>query len=169
VANNGGAGCTPTELIAINKDTNTDGTPKGSNTPFGCYDCLVGAGCLDDTIFSSDVDHECGDVGPLGISQPTLSGDSATASCLNVLACVLGCHCSGSLGSGTCFCGTAVGSSCNIAGDANGPCLALEEDGTDTTNPVTLNRRFTDTTYAAGMANTIMACAASNTCTQCFP
>jgi hypothetical protein len=167
--NNGGKGCTATEALLLGKDTNTDGTPKGGNTAFGCYDCLVGAGCLDDALFGSDVDHECGDTDPAGITQPTLSGNPATQVCLQVLTCVLGGNCATTLGAGTCYCGTAVGSACNTAGLPNGACRAQEEDGTDTTTPATVNNRFTNTTYAAGMANTILSCAASNTCTQCFP
>jgi hypothetical protein len=169
-ANNGaGKGCTPTEALLIGKDTNTDGTGKGANTAFGCYDCLVGAGCLDDSLFASDVDHECGDTGAGGITNPTLSGDSATASCLAVVSCVLGGNCASASGDGTCYCGTATGSACTVAGGPNGACLTQEQDGTNTTSPPVVNSRFTDISYAAGMANTIFSCAASNTCSQCFP
>jgi hypothetical protein len=169
-ANNGGQPCTETELLLIGKDTNADGTPKAAGlTAFGCYDCLVGAGCLDDKLFASDVDHECEDTDANGITQPTLSGSDKTKSCWAVLACVLGGNCASTLGAGTCYCGTAVGSNCNTAGLPNGTCLTQEQDGTDTTTPATVNNRFTNITYAAGMANTILSCAASNSCTQCFP
>jgi hypothetical protein len=88
---------------------------------------------------------------------------------LNVLSCVLGGNCATTLGDGTCYCGTAVGSNCNTAGLPNGPCLTQEQDGTDTTTPATVNSRFTAIAYPAGMANTILSCAASNSCSQCFP
>jgi hypothetical protein len=154
----------------MEKDTNlTTGAPKGSGVAFGCYDCLVGAGCLDDTLFPTDINHECGDTGPAAIDQPTLSGQSGTASCLAVVACILCGNCASAQGSGTCYCGTAVGSACTVAGNPNGPCLAQEQDGTGTTDPPTINNRFTNISFAAGMANTIFSCAASNTCTQCFP
>jgi hypothetical protein len=136
---------------------------------FGCYDCLVGAGCLNDSLFPTDINHECGDTGPAGINQPTLSGQSGTASCLAVVSCVLGGNCASAQGSGACYCGTAVGSSCTVAGNPNGPCLVQEEDGCNSTDPPTVNNRFTNIAFAAGMANTIFSCAASNTCTQCFP
>jgi hypothetical protein len=167
--NNGGAGCTATELLLIEKDTNADGSGKTGKTAYGCYDCMVAQGCLDDSLMASDVDHECGDTGGNGITQPTLSGHPATASCLAVVSCILGGNCAGDLGSGTCYCGTAVGANCNVAGNPNGACLMQEEDGTDSNSPPTVNNRFTNTAYAAGMANTIFSCAASNTCTQCYP
>jgi hypothetical protein len=98
-----------------------------------------------------------------------LSGDPAATSCLKVVTCVLGGNCADTLGSGTCYCGTAVGSDCTIAGKPNGACLMQEQDGTDSNAPATVNNRFTNITYAAGMANTIFSCAASNTCSQCYP
>jgi hypothetical protein len=167
--NKSGAPCTATELLLIEKDTNPDGTGKGGATPYGCYDCLGTAGCIDDTNFASDVDHECGDTDATGITQPTLSGHPATQVCLNVLSCVLGGNCATTLGSGTCYCGTAVASNCNTTGLPNGACVMQEQDGTDTTTPATVNSRFTAIAYAAGMANTIFSCAASNSCGQCFP
>jgi hypothetical protein len=169
--NNGvGVGCTATEALLVQKDTNADGTAKGSGAAFGCYDCLVSAGCLDDTLFASDIDHECGDTDATGITQPTLSGDTATTSCLNVLSCVLaGGNCSGLNGSGPCYCGTAVGTQCTVAGGPNGPCVNQEQDGLDSTDPTTVNSRFTNIAYAGGMANTIFSCAGSNSCTSCFP
>jgi hypothetical protein len=167
-ANNGGAPCTPTELLLIEHDTNSDGTGKGHNMAYGCYDCMVMAGCIDDTKFSSDVDHECGDTGSMGIHQPTLGGGDATTSCLTLVSCILNNACTGDTGSGTCYCGTAAGTACTMPGSPNGKCLAEEQDGTDTTDPTKVNMRFTDISYAGGMANTLFSCAGSNTCTQCY-
>jgi hypothetical protein len=167
---NSGTPCTPTELLFIEKDTNPNtGAPLGCGAAFGCYDCLVNAGCLDDTDFATDINHECGDVGPNGINQPTLSGDSPSASCLAVVSCVLGGECATQFGAGNCYCGTAQGTNCTVPGDPNGPCLAQEQDGLDATDPPTIDSRFTDTSFAAGMANLIFSCAGSNSCTQCFP
>jgi hypothetical protein len=166
---NSGRPCTPTELLFIEKDTNPNtGAPLGSGVAFGCYDCLVNAGCLDDTDFPQDIDHECGDIG-CGINQPTLSGDSPSASCLAVVSCALGGNCATALGSGNCYCGTAFGSNCISTGAPNGPCLAQEQDGLDSTVPLTINERFTTTAFAGGMANAIFSCAGTNGCTQCFP
>jgi hypothetical protein len=156
-------------LLLIGKDTNADGTAKGAVAAFSCYDCLVGAGCLDDTLFGSDIDHECGDTGSGGITQPTLSSDDPTTSCLNVVSCVLGGNCGTANGSGACYCGTAAGAQCTVAGAPNGPCLTQEQDGLDSTDPVTINSRFTNIAYAGGMANTIFSCAVSNTCSSCIP
>lgn len=166
---NAGAPCSPTELLFVEKDTNAATGAAISGAAFGCYDCLVGAGCLDDKVFSSDVDHECADTGPGGITNPTLSGDAASTSCLALVSCVLGGNCSSANGSGTCYCGTAVGSACTVAGGPNGTCLAQEQDGTNSTSPPTVNQRFTDISYAGGMANTLFSCAGSNSCSQCFP
>jgi hypothetical protein len=168
--NNGGAPCTATELLLIEHDTNPDGTAKGDAAQaFACYDCMENAGCIDDSVFASDVDHECGDTGGTGITMPTLHGDSATTACLNVVSCILS-HptCTGSNGSGTCYCGTAIGSACTMAGMPNGPCLAQEEDGLDTTDPTAANNHFTNIAYAGGMANTLFSCAGSNNCTTCY-
>jgi hypothetical protein len=126
-------------------------------------------GCLDDTDFAVDVNHECGDTGPGGISQPTLSGDSPTASCLAVVSCVLGGNCASATGDGVCYCGTATGVSCTVAGGPNGVCLAQEQDALDSTNPVTINANFVNTATAGGMANALFSCAAANSCSQCFP
>jgi hypothetical protein len=165
--NNSGAPCTPTELLLIEHDTNPDGTAKGSDPPYACYDCMVNAGCMDDTNFVTDVNHECGDTGPMGISAPTLSGDPASAVCLNVVTCILANKCANDHGSGTCYCGTALASACTMPGAPNGACLAQEQDGTNSMDPPTVNNRFTNIAYAAGMANTLFSCAASNTCTSC--
>jgi hypothetical protein len=166
-AHNGGAPCTATELLLIEHDTNFDGTGKGSGSAFGCYDCVVMAGCIDDKDFSSDINHECGDTGDGGITQPTLSGGDATASCLALVSCVFANGCMDQLGSGKCYCGTAMGANCTVPGDPNGNCINQETDGLDSTDPPTVNNRFTSIAYAGGMANALFACAASNTCTAC--
>jgi hypothetical protein len=168
-ANNGGAPCTPTEIVVIEHDTNLDGTAKGDAGAFGCYDCMLRNGCLDDTRYS-DSNHECGDVtGSMGINQPTLSGDDPTASCLALVTCVFANSCldptaGGSGGSGNCYCGTASGQQCTVPGAPNGPCLTQEQDGLDSTDPPTVNSRLVNPNYAGGMANAIFACAVANGC-----
>jgi hypothetical protein len=165
--NNGGATCTPTELLFMQKDTDlATGTAKNGKA-FGCYDCLVTSGCLDDKKDPTDVHHECGDTGASGIREPTLTGGSAAEACLGVLSCILSSGCAGTGGAGACFCGTAVGEQCLTS--PNGPCLAEVEDAVGTADPVLANKRFTNTAYGAGMANTILACAASNSCAGCYP
>ena len=102
----------------------------------------------DDKAFASDIDHECGDTDSTGITLPTLSGNAPTTVCLNVLSCMLSNACASATGSGACYCGTAVGSACTVAGSPNGPCIAQEQDGLDSTDPVTINSRFTNIAYA---------------------
>jgi hypothetical protein len=165
--NNGGAPCTATELLFVEHDTNTDGTAKSGLTAFACYDCMVMFGCLDDKTFSSDVNHECGDTGDGGVTQPTLSGGDATASCLALVSCVFANGCMDQLGSGKCYCGTAMGTNCTVPGDPNGNCINQETDGLGSTDPPTVNSRFTSIAYAGGMANALFACRASNSCDAC--
>ena len=73
----------------------------------------------------------------------------------------------GANGVGACFCGTAIGEQCLRS--PNGPCESEIEDALGSTDPVVANKRFTNPAYGAGMANTILACAGSNTCSQCYP
>jgi hypothetical protein len=165
--NNGGASCTPTELLFLQKDTDLATGEAKNGKAFGCYDCLVASGCLDDKQDPTDVHHECGDVAASGVGRPTLSGGSPTEACLSVLSCVLSSGCGGAGGVGACFCGTAVGEKCLTS--PNGPCQSEIEDALGTTDPAVANQRFTNTAYGAGMASTILACAGSNTCSQCYP
>jgi hypothetical protein len=124
---------------------------------------------LNDTDFSTDINHECGDTGPNGINQPTLGGGDPTASCLALTTCIFGGNCATSLGSGNCYCGTATGTNCTVPGNPNGTCLTQEQDGLNTTDPPTANNRFTNIAFAGGMSNALFSCAGSNSCTQCFP
>jgi hypothetical protein len=150
--NNGGKPCTATEELFVKKGN-------------GCYACLVNAGCLDDSLFTSDVGHECADV---PTTAPTLNSDAPNTACLNTITCILGGACANASGAGGCFCGTATGASCLTNGAPNGPCLSQEEDGLDTTDATQANKSFGNTALAAGEANAIFACAGSNSCTTCF-
>jgi hypothetical protein len=165
--NNGGAPCTATELLFLQKDTDLATGEAKKGKAFGCYDCLVSAGCLDDKQDPTDVHHECGDTGASGIDKPTMTGGSGAEACLSVLNCVLSSGCAGANGVGACFCGTAVGEQCLVS--PNGPCQSEIEDALGTTDPKIANQRFTNSAYAAGMANTMLACATSNSCSQCYP
>jgi hypothetical protein len=152
--NNGGCPCTPTEtLFLVNRDPS-------------CYDCLVGSGCLDDALFASDVNHECGD---LPASAQTATGDAPAIACLNTIACILGASCADATGASPCYCGTAAGAQCLVPGAANGPCMAEETDGLATSDPKQVDATFLSTSLPAGMANTIFTCAATNDCTGCLP
>jgi hypothetical protein len=147
-ANNGGAGCTQTEQLFVNHDPT-------------CYACLIGGGCLDDTVFG-DVNHECGD---LPAAQQ--------AACISVINCILGSGCASAAVS-TCYCGTAgVATACQgnpAPGPINGVCATQiaaglgfpVTDGTDNTKQLTNNM------LPGGMADQIFQCAQSNACATCL-
>jgi hypothetical protein len=151
--------CSPTEANFVNYDiTKKRVTAPGVDAAGSCYECLLGAGCLDDTKFS-DSGHECED----SISTGT------TAQCESTIACILGSACASSAVS-TCFCGTAsLSGACQgnpAPGPINGSCdtqiaagLGFPvTDGTDNT------KNLTDTTRAAGRADQLFQCSLSNNC-----
>jgi hypothetical protein len=162
---NGGL-CTPAEAILVQHDIDkgyaTAAGPESTTGPvFPCYECLLAGGCLDDSAFG-DKGKECGD---------PLSGGTEAA-CLTTLTCLVGSGCA-STGVSTCFCGTAgVATACQgdpAPGPINGKCATQiaaglgfpVSDGTDNT------KQLTNTTLASGMADQILQCAISNSCTAC--
>jgi len=151
-----GAPCTPTEELFIQHDPT-----------FGCYECLVMSGCLDDTDYTTDINHECEDVKSDGGSI-TLDGGPPEQACLDTIQCILANHCGDPTGAGKCYCGTS-GSMCLNAGAPNGACVAAETNGLDTSDPTNANKAFTNTALPSGMANAIFACAGTNSCTACLP
>ncbi len=187
-----GGVCTATEAIIVNRDIGKNLVSAGQLTPTSCYECLFGAGCIDDDK-NSDTGAECGDLsGTVGSGNQ--ASETQTQACLNTLTCVFGSDCQNAVGQnpgatdgiGNCFCGSndVTSSLCAAAptiaaGPAasapNGSCAQTELDGfgdtTSTANtPVLAN--FTTNTTGSGMANNIFACAGSNTgtfaCPNCF-
>jgi hypothetical protein len=148
---NGGQGCTATEQLFVQHDPTN-----------GCYDCLVNAGCLDDSSFG-DVGHECGD----------FATQTQQNQCTDTINCILGSSCA-QTSVAVCYCGTApVAGTCQgnpAAGPINGACASQiatglgfpETDGTDIT------KNLTDTTLPAGMGVQIFVCAEANHCASCL-
>jgi hypothetical protein len=171
---NSGGLCTPTEAAFIAYDVKkgnvTAPGATSATSPNSCYECLLQAGCLDDTAF---MDHgkEC-EVGPFDLAADALTTGTA-AECETVVSCILGSSCA-SVDVSACFCGTAgLSSTCQgnpAPGPINGACASdiatglgfPVSDGTDNT------KNLTDTTRAAGRADQIFQCALSNGCPTCL-
>jgi hypothetical protein len=156
--------CSPTEAQFVRHDIAKGiATAPGPDPAAGCYTCLLGGGCIDDTQFN-DTGHECED--------PFATFGTA-AECESVITCILGSSCATTAVS-TCYCGTAgVSTACQgnpAPGPINGACdtqiaAGLNfpvTDGTDNT------KNLTDITRAAGKADQIFQCAQSNGCTACL-
>jgi hypothetical protein len=162
--------CSPTEAAFVQYDiTNKVATAAGPDPAAGCYSCLEGGGCIDDTQFT-DTGHECED------TNAFTSGTSSQ--CEAVISCILG----SGVGStscafgadATCYCGTApVATNCQgnpAVGPINGVCDTViaaglgfpVTDGTDNT------ANFTNTTLPSGRADQIFQCAHSNSCAACL-
>jgi hypothetical protein len=156
--------CSPTEADFVAHDIAKGlATAPGPDPADSCYECLLGAGCLDDTVYA-DTDHECED---------TLATFGTAAQCQTVIACILSTSCASSSVAG-CYCGTAGPTTTCTGNPAPGPINGACDtqvaaglgfpvtDGTDNTT------NLTDVTRAAGKANQIFQCAHSNGCTACL-
>jgi hypothetical protein len=164
--------CTPTEAVFVQLDIdkgllNDAGQLSVGNIPTSshesCYECLLAQQCFDDAL--GDYDQECGDV---AASAPTLNSENGPASCLDTLHCMLDNRCAG-VSPLACYCGTISDSTCVSTGGANGPCVAEETDGLDTTVPSMINTAFGNASLPAGMANVLFTCAIANGCVNCLP
>jgi hypothetical protein len=173
-ANNGV--CTPTEAVFVQVDITT-GTVTGSgpdDASAGCYQCVVGAECLDTSRIHT---QECGDLTGNFTNGSGASVDAAST-CVATLECIAGpagANCANnSDGLSYCYCGAGGGAATNCTSHgmaADGPCFAQEVAGfmfppTDATDIVV---NFTDSTEPSGQANSILDCVQSNGCTACFP
>jgi hypothetical protein len=143
-----GGACTPTEQLFLQHDP-------------GCYACLLKQGCVDDVTFN-DKGNECGD-----LIGPTEAGVSREQTCLDVVACTLA-HASAQPVVNSGYCGTATGLSCTHEKGPDGPCIAQEQAGAESTDPMIVLKRYTDKAFGAGMANEIFQCAISNHCMTCL-
>jgi hypothetical protein len=143
-----GGACTPTEQLLLQHDPS-------------CYACLLKQGCIDDVTFN-DKGNECGDL--IGATE---AGGSRDQACLDVVACTLT-HSGAQPVINNGYCGTATGLSCTHPKGQDGPCLAQEQAGAESTDPMVVLKRYTDKTFGAGMANEIFQCAISNRCTTCL-
>ena len=170
---NGGL-CSPTEALFVQHDIDkklaTAAGPDPSSTDpttmpalGGCYACLSGAGCLDDTAFG-DNGKEC---------EAFAGGAADQSLCANVISCVLGASCAAS-SINVCYCGSAgLSTTCHgnpAPGPIDGKCatelstangIAIA-DGTD--NQAALSK----SAKPGGRAALIFSCALSNGCTQCL-
>jgi hypothetical protein len=165
--------CSPTEAVIVNFDIAQNvAVAPGPAPAASCYNCLLQAGCIDDTIFP-DSGHECGD---LTGSFTAGDGNTGTASslCLATVQCVIGSACAETNGGlDNCYCGAGGGSPSACPGNGaatNGVCKTQETNGflaapTDATNTL---KNFTDTTEPSGLANQIFICAQASSCTQCL-
>jgi hypothetical protein len=154
--------CTPTEAAFVAYDIKKGNvTAPGAEPMDACYECLLGAGCLDDNIYL-DTGNECGDSLATGTS----------AQCLATLQCILDNSCAATRVN-ACYCGTATPSgTCTgnpAPGPINGACAAKIAAGegfglTDGTDNLT---NLTDNTRASGMADQMFQCALSGKCTAC--
>jgi hypothetical protein len=164
VGANGGI-CTPTEAILVQHDIDrgyvtAPGPELQSGNPVPCYECLFGAGCLDDSIYG-DTGYECSDV-PAG-------GTTTSAQCLTTLGCLMSTGCA-AISVNACYCGTVSSMSCNAnTVTTDGACAAPiaaglgfpVSDGADNI------AHLTDQSFASGLADQIFLCALMHSCTAC--
>ena len=137
-----------------------------------CYACLKADGCLDDS--RGDTNSECEDLAGQVVpaAADAGSGQNREDLCYSTLQCILGSPaCLGAFGSafpGADSMGRA--NPCFAASDAGASsgCLAQEQAGLETTDPVAMTTRFNDQTAGAGVANRILNCAYSVNCSSCF-
>ncbi len=152
--------CSATEALIVQHDITAG---NAATTP--CYACLLGAGCIDDTVFG-DKGNECDDLAGTFGAGPS-AGTASSALCIDTVGCVLGTSCASS-GVAGCFCGSFSGSDCLTAPTPNGACYAQEIDGLGLSSNQAVLEGFTNTTLPSGMANQLFQCALSNQCAACL-
>jgi hypothetical protein len=161
--------CSPTEQIFATHD------PSGV-----CYACLLNKGCIDDapagtipgvTTFG-DTGLECGDLATG--SSPGVDGgaESTVQLCLDTLTCAVSSGCGranapNAAAATNCYCGSATGTAC-AGGSGNGACAAIESAAAESTAPTTIIGRTANSAFPVGMADNILQCAISNSCTTCY-
>jgi hypothetical protein len=162
--------CTPTEAMIVAHDVAKGQATMGVDN--GCYACLYNGGCLDDVTFG-DNGHECEDLPNAAFDAGAQAGKSEDSLCLQTLSCLLSTSCASAAVSG-CYCGTAgVATSCQgnpAPGPINGACAQPIADGLGypVSDGTDITKHLTDTTKPAGVADQILQCALSNTCTACL-
>jgi hypothetical protein len=169
--------CSATEAVFVQLDINSGAAvAPGPSPDTGCYECLVGAQCID--VPQEQVKNkECDD---LSGNFTDFAGDSALATtlCLATLECEVGPtgnHCaSSSDGISYCYCGSGGGPStaCLGMGSAvNGACIAPIVAGYPykATDAADILSNWTTKADPSGRANEMLNCGAVNSCSQCLP
>jgi hypothetical protein len=144
--------CTPTEALFVQQDITADiATAPGPDPSGGCYSCLLGNDCIDDS--HGDTGNECGDA--------TSITTGTSSECISTVSCVLSSACAAQSVS-ICYCGTApTTTTCNSDPSAeNGSCASAiaagsgfaQADGPD------ILENLTNTAEASGMAMQIFEC-----------
>jgi hypothetical protein len=146
-----------------------DGADLDAGSTVGIIQSTRGAACLtcaQQNCVAPGV--TCEDfAGQAALPGSPAAGASRQQLCYSTLSCVLSSDCA-KTDLQFCYCGSATGTSCYDSGAANGPCLSQEQNGLETTDPVTLVNRLTDPTFGGGMANFIVQCLELSQCSSCF-
>jgi hypothetical protein len=177
-----GGTCSNTEAEFVNLDIAagliTSNVPDTvTSAAGGCYQCLVGAGCLDFPTHHQ-TGLECDDLTGTFTDSAGATG-TASVLCDAALQCILSSgtpatSCAANAdGLSYCYCGAGGGAAsvCSAKGTSvNGACLSqlvagfpyAQSDATD------ILGNYTSTASPSGVANSILACASGNNCTQCL-
>ncbi len=149
--------CTPTEAAIVQVDISKGVATAPGADPAGCYTCLDGNDCLDDSHGNSG--NECGDALSFGTSTE----------CLATLNCIIGSNCDSAGAISICYCGTAPASTTCASNPSaeNGSCAATIAAGLfnsttnmayATTDGTDILPNLTNNTMASGMADQIFQC-----------
>ena len=159
--------CTPSEAVFVQYDIQHGQASASGTTESSCYQCLLGAGCLDSPSERQE-GLECGDLpaGSLG------SAAESASLCVSALQCIVqtGCDDDTPEGEAYCYCGTEGGSTeSDCEGKSspfplNGVCATQETAGFTYTSNSALVTNFLDTMQPSGMANEIFDCSIGNGC-----
>jgi hypothetical protein len=106
---------------------------------------------------------QCFDAEDVAAAGPA-AGTSRGALCAAVVLCGATTGCTGQ----DCYCGAGVGLIACATGGAQGPCMSEIEAAAETTDPLTIATRQTDTSFALGRANAVGECAEGNCAAQCL-
>jgi hypothetical protein len=103
----------------------------------------------------------CYDATDVATAGPA-AGTSRGTLCGAVVDCAKANGCSGS----ACYCGSASTISC-ATGGANGPCKTQIERAAETTSPITIQSRQTNTSFAIGRSNAVSECSVTKCKAEC--
>jgi hypothetical protein len=138
----------------------------------GCLDCVQRAGCLQP---DAGYAFPCEDFGSATAAAGPSAGALKRDLCLSALQCIASSACIlPDYDSTSCYCGTG---GCQGTAPPDGPCLAQEQDGLESTNTAVNILGTSDggaptqtnTTLASGLANVIATCAATSCDFVCWP
>jgi hypothetical protein len=160
-------------------DASDSGGDGAAAETYGIIAALRGSACLacaSDPINSGCVGDgiDCESLTDTATAGPA-SGESRAQLCRDTLTCVLESGCMVVAGDATdpgngyaCYCGDVPYGTCATS-PAQGVCRSSEESGLESTSPSTVITRYSDTSYGAGMANSIALCMAQVCQASCFP